>query len=167
MRRAITGYHTDDVGDPVAELSCGHGQHVRHHPPMFSRPWVTTPEGRASMLGTELECVRCDRFELPDGLVARGRTAEFDADTIPAALRETHATKAGEWAVIRVVSGRVRYLVEAPREREFVLDAHAPGVVVPELPHRVEPDGPARLFVELYGLPGAPCERGSADVLPR
>lgn len=60
MRRAITGYHTDDVGDPVAELACGHGQHVRHHPPMFSRPWVLTPEGRASMLGVELDCVRCD-----------------------------------------------------------------------------------------------------------
>jgi tellurite methyltransferase len=60
MRRAITGYHTDDVGDPVAELSCGHGQHVRHHPPMISRPWVLTPEGRASMLGVELDCVRCD-----------------------------------------------------------------------------------------------------------
>lgn len=60
MRRAITGYHTDDVGDPVAELACGHGQHVRHHPPMISRPWVLTPEGRASMLGVELDCVRCD-----------------------------------------------------------------------------------------------------------
>lgn len=65
MLRAITGYHWDDVGDPVAELSCGHGQHVRHKPPLFMRPWVTTAEGRASMLGVELDCVRCDRNEPP------------------------------------------------------------------------------------------------------
>lgn len=65
MLRAITGYHWDDVGDPVAELSCGHGRHVRHKPPLFLRPWVTTAEGRASMLGVELDCVRCDRLEAP------------------------------------------------------------------------------------------------------
>ena len=34
-------------------------QHVRHEPPLQSRPWVTTREGRASQLGAELWCVRC------------------------------------------------------------------------------------------------------------
>ena len=33
MKRAIVGYHRDDVGDWVAELECGHAQHVRHDPP--------------------------------------------------------------------------------------------------------------------------------------
>lgn len=63
MKRGIVGYHRDEVGDWVAELACGHGQHVRHRPPLFLRPWVTTPEGRASMLGVELDCVKCDRGE--------------------------------------------------------------------------------------------------------
>ncbi|HVT37151.1 MAG TPA: DUF3565 domain-containing protein [Nevskiaceae bacterium] len=27
----------------MAELECGHRQHVRHQPPGINRPWVTTP----------------------------------------------------------------------------------------------------------------------------
>jgi hypothetical protein len=44
----------------VAELECGHNQHVRHHPPQFTRLWVLTPEGRAGRIGVELDCKRCD-----------------------------------------------------------------------------------------------------------
>jgi hypothetical protein len=45
----------------VAVLECGHQQHVRHDPPWQSRPWVTTPEGRASWLGRLLDCRSCER----------------------------------------------------------------------------------------------------------
>ncbi len=65
MKRPIVGYHLDDEGSWVAELECGHGQHVRHEPPWQVRPWVTSPEGRASFLGYELECLECDR-DKPD-----------------------------------------------------------------------------------------------------
>ena len=65
MKRPIVGYHLDDEGSWVAELECGHGQHVRHEPPWQVRPWVTSPEGRARFLGYELDCVECDR-EQPD-----------------------------------------------------------------------------------------------------
>jgi hypothetical protein len=57
--RRIVGYHRDELGDWVAELECGHGQHVRHDPPWQVRPWVTTDAGRAEHLGTILLCVRC------------------------------------------------------------------------------------------------------------
>jgi hypothetical protein len=57
--RKIVGFHQDDAGDWVADLACGHTQHVRHNPPWQSRPWVTTPEGRASRIGTELPCAKC------------------------------------------------------------------------------------------------------------
>jgi Protein of unknown function (DUF3565) len=57
--RKIVGFHQDDAGDWVADLECGHTQHVRHNPPWQSRPWVTTPEGRASRIGTELPCAKC------------------------------------------------------------------------------------------------------------
>lgn len=66
MQRRITGYHRDEERHWVAELDCGHNQHVRHNPPWVSRPWVTTQEGRESMLGTALECLKCDRDEPPD-----------------------------------------------------------------------------------------------------
>jgi len=63
MKQPIVGYHADDEGHWVAELQCGHTQHVRHDPPWQVRVWVTTAEGRASRLGVELECVRCDQTE--------------------------------------------------------------------------------------------------------
>ncbi|NUO51823.1 MAG: DUF3565 domain-containing protein [Polyangiaceae bacterium] len=63
MLQPITGYHLDEAGDWVADLACGHGQHVRHKPPFMLRPWVVTPEGREEKLGSELDCVLCDRKE--------------------------------------------------------------------------------------------------------
>ena len=59
IERRIVGFHQDDAGDWVAELECGHGQHVRHDPPWQVRLWVTTAEGRRSRIGTALRCVRC------------------------------------------------------------------------------------------------------------
>lgn len=59
----ITGFHQDDEGQWVAELGCGHGQHVRHNPPWQVRPRVTTPEGRAGLLGVMLRCLKCERGE--------------------------------------------------------------------------------------------------------
>ncbi len=60
MNRKIVGYHQDDEAHWVAELECGHGQHVRHDPPWQLRPWVVSAEGRATRLGTSLECRTCD-----------------------------------------------------------------------------------------------------------
>jgi hypothetical protein len=60
MERAIVGFHQDEQGDWVAELACGHNQHVRHRPPWIVRPWVLTPEGRQARIGQRLDCKRCD-----------------------------------------------------------------------------------------------------------
>ena len=60
MERPITGYHQDDEGHWVAELACGHFQHVRHDPPLVERTWVLSAAGRGGMLGTILDCKKCD-----------------------------------------------------------------------------------------------------------
>jgi hypothetical protein len=60
MYRKITGYHQDEEGHWVAELECGHQQHVRHDPPWTVREWVTTLEGRNAQLRTPLNCRQCD-----------------------------------------------------------------------------------------------------------
>jgi len=67
MKQGISGYHKDEENHWVAELTCGHFQHVRHDPPWVNRLWVTTGEGRNSMLGFELECKKCDG-NLPEDL---------------------------------------------------------------------------------------------------
>ncbi len=46
-----------------AEVECGHYQHVRHDPPLTTRAWVLTEEGRAERIGLELDCKRCDEEE--------------------------------------------------------------------------------------------------------
>ena len=60
MKQNITGFDKDDEDHWRAILACGHRQHVRHDPPMTTRPWVLSAEGRASHLGLELDCKRCD-----------------------------------------------------------------------------------------------------------
>lgn len=41
-------------------MECGHGQHVRHDPPLAARPWVLTPEGREARMGLGLDCKKCE-----------------------------------------------------------------------------------------------------------
>lgn len=66
--RRIIGFHQDSESQWVADLECGHTQHVRHDPPWQARPWVTTEAGRATFLGQTLECVPCgaERANRPD-----------------------------------------------------------------------------------------------------
>lgn len=61
MKRSVTGFHQDHEKHWVAELECGHTQHVRHDPPWQLRPWVLTETGRSKKLGMNLDCKECDR----------------------------------------------------------------------------------------------------------
>jgi hypothetical protein len=68
MERAIIGYHLDEDGHWVAELACGHNQHVRHDPPWQNRPWTQAAAGREAMLGRVLDCRKCDQGAPPDAV---------------------------------------------------------------------------------------------------
>jgi hypothetical protein len=72
--RRIISYQPDptEADAWIAELECGHTQHVRHQPPFQERPWVLTEEGRAAFIGIRVECPLCDA----------GR-AQVDAGTNP------------------------------------------------------------------------------------
>ena len=60
MLQAMIGFHLDEEQHWVADLACGHAQHVRHNPPWQNHPWVVTPEGRAEKLGVQLNCLKCE-----------------------------------------------------------------------------------------------------------
>ncbi len=65
MKQEIVSYDQDEVGDWRAILACGHRQHVRHNPPLVSRPWVLTKAGRSRFLGWRLNCLLCDETGEP------------------------------------------------------------------------------------------------------
>lgn len=150
QERAIVGFHRDGEEDWVADLSCGHTQHVPHRPPFQSRPWVTTEAGRAEHLGRPLLCTLCDMPELPAGLTHYRSTDTFDEVTLPAGLRRAHTLRAGTWGVVVVLEGRLLYEFEDGSGLSFVLNPDFCGVVPPEIPHRVAPRGPVRLRVDFY-----------------
>jgi len=60
---AIVGFHQDEQQDWVADLSCGHAQHVRHRPPWMLRPWVIEEEGRRQHIGIQLMCKDCGQAD--------------------------------------------------------------------------------------------------------
>ncbi len=89
---------------------------------------------------------------IPIGFAPTRRTPDFTQDTLPAKLRGPHSTAAGAWALIHVVEGVLRYRVLDPNaESEILLYPEtAPGVIVPEQLHCVEPQGPVVFYVEFY-----------------
>lgn len=148
MKRAIAAFHRDSESHWIAELSCGHSRHVRHAPPLSERPWVLTAEGRRSRIGSELDCVRCDRREIPRGYEPFRRTPVFDESTVPAGLLRHHTTKRGIWARIHVTHGSLDYFLHEPFDLRERLTPPSPGIVLPEVEHHVEPSGPVAFFVE-------------------
>ncbi|WP_123727797.1 DUF3565 domain-containing protein [Pseudomonas protegens] len=66
----ICGFHQDEEGHWVAELSCGHTQHLRHQPPWQSRTWVMNPQLRAEKIGQRFDCGWCAQAPDNDNLSA-------------------------------------------------------------------------------------------------
>ncbi len=62
-QQAIIGFHQDEEGHWVAELTCGHGQHMRHQPPWQNCEWVLQEASRLGKLGTLIECAKCSWVE--------------------------------------------------------------------------------------------------------
>jgi tellurite resistance-related uncharacterized protein len=78
-------------------------------------------------------------------------TPVFDSDTLPAALRARHSTKAGVWGVIRVLEGELELTYLDPPST-VLLSPAKPGVVLPEQPHFVTPLGDMKMQVDFYDV---------------
>jgi tellurite resistance-related uncharacterized protein len=61
-----------------------------------------------------------------------------------------HSTKPGVWGLIHVARGRLRYVVEPPLARDEIITPARPGVIVPEVLHRVVPEDGVTFFVEFH-----------------
>jgi len=153
MNRAIIGFHRDDDGDWVAELSCGHGQHVRHHPPFQMRPWVVDPKGRQSRIGALLGCPLCDRAELPDGLQLVRTSTKWDEHSMPAGLRIAHRLKSGTWGRIVVLRGQLRFVARTNPVIDVVISSDASQAIPPDVDHNVQPLGLVEFKHDYFSIP--------------
>lgn len=141
------GFAQDDPAEPgvwVAQLACGHKQHVRHKPPFQSAPWVMTEQGRKEKFGTRFTCVLCQMPRLPPNAVVYKETAIFDEHSVPNALLASHTLRSNTWGRIVVLDGRVDYAIEGEAPLAFVLRAGVDGGIAPEQPHHVKPQAGAR-----------------------
>ena len=87
---------------------------------------------------------------LPGNVSPYARTPEFSEETVPESLRRSHRTKAGAWARIVVLEGRLLYRILEPGVTEYELSPERSGTVEPEVAHEVSPLGPVRFFVEFH-----------------
>ena len=150
MERTISGYHQDDLGDWVGELSCGHNQHLRHRPPFQVRSWVLNAVGRAEHEGSAIDCPLCDRTEMPEGLTQIGTSHVWDEVTMPGGLRNSHRVALGRWGLIKVYEGRLRYSAQTTPPVQRVLTPGATQPIPPTVAHEVEPLGHVQFSIEWF-----------------
>ena len=150
-RTVITGFHQDAEGDWIAELACGHSQHVRHRPPWQSRPWATSAAGRTEKLGQSIDCPLCKMPEAPVGVREYKRTATFTQSSVPIGLLRDHRTKPGVWARIVIEAGELEYTLDSP-VRTFLLTPECPGIAPPGAAHHVKADHAVSFHVEFLRL---------------
>ncbi len=150
MDRKIIGYDLDEENDWVAILDCHHGQHVRHTPPLRSRPWVTTSEGRMSKLGYTLNCVRCDILEIPENLVEQYQTEKMNETTIPNKLITGKTLETGCWAKIQILSGKLTLCIDVAENKVIELTASDVGVIVPSVLFLLKPNGTVSFYLTYY-----------------
>ena len=148
MQRRIVGFHQDEDGDWVAELSCLHNQHVRHQPPFQERSWVLEESGRAARIGAELNCPLCDRAELPEGLHLARTAGPFEAGTLPAGLRHGHRVAERTWGCLSVHEGSVWFSMESDPPVRVRVEAGGRQPIPPGVLHVLTLDGPVSLSVE-------------------
>jgi tellurite methyltransferase len=156
MERRIVNFHVDTEGDWVADLDCGHRQHVRHRPPFQVRPWVLDETERAAHVGSPLDCALCERGEMPDGLRFAWRTAAWDAKSLPAGLRRRHKLGPHTWGRIVVEEGSLAYRASTTPPMARVIGAGRDQAIPPGVEHDVEPADDARFLIEFFDV--TPCE---------
>lgn len=87
--------------------------------------------------------------KLPDHLKAYKKTNVFCQDTIPKGLLNDHSTQKSVWGKICVLEGELHYIITESGE-DYTLTIDRPGIVEPEVTHKVVPIGNVRFYVEFY-----------------
>jgi tellurite resistance-related uncharacterized protein len=149
--RTIAGFHRDDRGDWVAELDCGHDQHVHHRPPFELRAWVLSDAEREKHIGSSRDCPLCDRNVLPRRIAASRPGPVWDGASMPSALRRAHRLRDGLWGRIAVEAGALRYGSGHPPV-DVSLGSGETWAIPPGVDHAVEPLGDVRFRIDFFDV---------------
>lgn len=155
VKRVISGYHRDNEGDWVADLSCGHGQHIRHRPPFQLREWVLDPGTRDARVGTPLICTLCDRAEPPDGLRLVRTSPRWDEHTMPAGLKRLHRIAVGAWGRIIVHEGNLRFVAQTEPVLNVIVGSGSTQTIPPGVEHNVKPLDHVCFSIDFLSIPEA------------
>ncbi len=86
---------------------------------------------------------------LPPGLVATSGSLIFTEDTIPEALRESHALAPGRWGILHIFEGKVGFVnLESGEETDVSAPEHI--IIPPEVPHKLELEGAVRCHIDFF-----------------
>ncbi len=144
MRRQITGFHLDEEQHWVAQLDCGHNQHVRHKPPFINRPWTQSEAGRNSMLGEQLNCVRCDRLELPENLLCVETSPVFNSEDLSCV--DVMADKRDCWVRLTVTEGELLIQSNNPNIKTQEVTTIQQGIICPGMQFVISTKNSSVLF---------------------
>lgn len=89
---------------------------------------------------------------LPQGFEAYSRSPEFTHETLPVKLQAAHTTKAGTWALLHVLEGKMLYQLEAPNNESLLIAAGEQAVIEEAVSHSVKFIEPGRVYIEFYRL---------------
>jgi tellurite methyltransferase len=152
VERLIYGFHRDEENDWVAEISCGHDQHMRHRPPFQLREWTTDAAGRDSHVETPIGCSLCDRTEMPLGLRRLWSTPEWDENSVPLGLLCSHTVDPRTWGQIVVRDGQLRFMASTKPTIDVVLGVKDVQAIPPDVEHEMHPLGPVHFSVQFLGI---------------
>ena len=90
--------------------------------------------------------------KMPAGLIPSGNSPVFTEITIPGALQREHKLAAGNWGILRVIEGSVRF-VDLENADERVISAPDHVTIRPQSPHRLIVEGPVRCQIDFFREP--------------
>lgn len=141
MEKKIVDFHVDEQGDWVADLECGHTQHVRHNPPWINRPWVLEEEGRKRSLGALLDCLKCNMPTMPERVHRVECSEVFDQQALVNQYSGMQKNDHDCWIKVVVSEGELVYQQVADKTKGYVIDSNFSAVIMPNEIFSLSPKG--------------------------
>lgn len=141
MNKKIIGFHVDELGDWVADLECGHAQHVRHNPPWINRPWVLEVAGRKKALGEKLDCLKCNMPVLPINSRLMRVSEPIDQQALIDEYAGVQTNDSDGWVQVKVSEGELVYQPLSGEKKGYVLDPDFCAVIEPRARYSLSPKG--------------------------